>query len=229
MTRGEIRPMAMSDGAEIDIYCVAAEGDRRGTIVLLQEIFGLTEHIREQCDGFAAEGFDVVAPALFDREAPGLQVSYSSEDVARCVAIAREQHDFALTIADVGSVVASLQGTGPVFVLGYCYGGSATWAAACRLDGITAAASYYGSHVIRMVDETPRAPVIFHFGDQDASIPLGDVTTLRERHPYLPVHLYHARHGFNSDRREDFDAESAATARARSLAFFLACSSMDPT
>lgn len=225
MTRGAILPMAMSDGAAIDFYRVAARGDCRGTIVLLQEIFGLTEHIREQCDGFADEGFDVVAPALFDREAPGLQASYAAEDVARCIAIAREQHDFALTISDVGTVIASLDQAGPVFVLGYCYGGSAAWAAACRLDGIAGVASYYGSHVIRMVEETPKAPVLLHFGDQDAGIPLEDVATLRERHPYLPVHLYHARHGFNSDRRGDYHADSAATARARSLAFFLACGS----
>ncbi|WP_256469159.1 dienelactone hydrolase family protein [Bradyrhizobium sp. 156] len=214
----------MPDGAVVDVYGVAAIGPRKGSLVLLQEIFGLTEHIREQCDLFADHGYDVVAPSLFDREAPGLEATYSPEDVERCIVIAREQHDFALTISDVSHVLASLTGAGPVFILGYCYGGSAAWAAACRCDGLTAAVSYYGSHVIRMVDETPRVPVLLHFGDQDAGIPLSDVARLKERHPYLPIQIYAARHGFNSDRREDYDATSAMVARTRSLAFFEACS-----
>lgn len=211
------------DGAKVGLYRVPPVGERRGGLVLLQEIFGLTEHIREACDGWAVEGFEVVAPALFDREVPGLQASYATEDVARCVQIARDQHSFERTVADVQSSINLLRSKGPVFVLGYCYGGSAAWAAACRCEGVTAASSYYGSHVIRMVDETPQAPVMLHFGNQDASIPLNEVERIAKRHPYLPVHVYPARHGFNSDRREDFHADSAALAHNRSLSFFNAC------
>jgi carboxymethylenebutenolidase len=223
MTAGTLGSLAADDGAMLDLYRVDATGPRRGGLVLLQEIFGLTEHIRETCDAYAAEGFDVVAPALFHREAPGLEAGYTPDEIARCVRIARDEHTFGRTVADVQSSIDLLAASGPVFVVGYCYGGSAAWAAACRCEGVTAAVSYYGSHVIRMVDETPRAPVMLHFGEQDAGIPPSDVDEIARRHPYAPIHIYPARHGFNSDRREDFHPRSARLARARTLSFFAAC------
>lgn len=180
MSAGSISSARMADGFDLDMYRVATTGERRGTLVLLQEIFGLTEHIREMCDGFALDGFDVLSPSLFDREEPGLQATYEPADIARCVEIARERHPFEKTVEDVRDTVALAKAGAPVFVLGYCYGGSAAWAAACRIPGITAVASYYGSHVNRMVTETPRCPVILHFGERDAGIPPEDVAKLRE-------------------------------------------------
>jgi carboxymethylenebutenolidase len=223
MTMGTMEVLQADDGARIAFYHVPPVGQRRGGLVLLQEIFGLTEHIKEACDGWAAHGFEVVAPALFDREAPGLQASYAAEEIARCVQIAREQHPFELTVADVQASINLFHRNGPVFVLGYCYGGSASWAAACRCDGVTAASSYYGSHVIRMVEETPQVPIMLHFGDRDTSIPKEEIDRITDRHPYLPIHIYSAGHGFNSDRREDYDAASASLARDRSVSFFNAC------
>src|SRR5690606_1731425 len=92
--KGSMISMAMDDGAEIGVYHVEPTGERRGGLVLVQEIFGVTEHIREQCDGFAADGYEVLAPALFDRESPGLQASYEPEDVQKAMRIARQQHPF---------------------------------------------------------------------------------------------------------------------------------------
>ncbi|HZW21003.1 dienelactone hydrolase family protein [Noviherbaspirillum sp.] len=219
---GKMLQMRMSDGETIGVYHVEPAGPRRGGLVLIQEIFGVTEHIREQCDRFAAEGYEVLAPALFDREAPGLQASYAPEDVQAALRVARELHPFAQSIADVQTCIDSLKDKGPVFITGYCYGGSVSWAAACRCEGLAAASGYYGSMIPKMADETPGCPVILHFGKHDKGIPLDGVAAVQARHPEVPVYLYEAGHGFNSDRRSDFHDESATLARERTLALFRA-------
>src|SRR5271155_5041505 len=97
---GKMTPMTMADGATIGVYHVQPSGHRRGGLVLIQEIFGVTDHIQELCDGYAAEGYEVLAPALYDREAPRLQASYTPEDVQKAIKVARELHPFPLSITD---------------------------------------------------------------------------------------------------------------------------------
>jgi carboxymethylenebutenolidase len=219
-TRGNMTQMTMSDGASIGVYHVQPIGRRRGGLVLIQEIFGVTDHIKEQADRFAAQGYEVMAPALYDREAPGFQASYEAEDREKAMKIAREQHPFALSVKDAQTVIDALKDKGPVFITGYCYGGSVTWAAACRCTGLAAASGFYGSLVPQFANETPRCPTILHFGRHDASIPLEGVEKVKAAHPDVAVHLYDAGHGFNSDRRKDYHAESALTALERTLALF---------
>lgn len=217
---GTMMQMTMSDGATIGVYHVQPGGRRRGGLVLIQEIFGVTEHIRDLCDAYAADGYEVLAPALYDREAPGLQASYTQEDVQKALKIARELHPFALSIADVQTCIDALKAGGPVFITGYCYGGSVSWAAACRCDGLAAASGYYGSLIPQLAAETPKCPTILHFGARDAGIPLESVKKVETLHPEVAVHIYEAGHGFNSDRRTDYDAECAKLARERTLALF---------
>ncbi|HJV86206.1 MAG TPA: dienelactone hydrolase family protein [Noviherbaspirillum sp.] len=219
---GKMISMTMSDGAAVGVYHVEARGPRRGGLVLIQEIFGVTEHIREQCDAYAAEGYEVLAPALFDREAPGLQASYSPEDRQMAIRIMRELHPFDLSVADTQTCIDQLKGKGPIFIIGYCYGGSVTWAAACRCNGLSAASAYYGSMIPRLSSETPRCPVILHFGRHDQSIPLEGIDQVKALHPEVEVHVYDAGHGFNSDRRSDYHEESARLARQCTLALFRA-------
>lgn len=221
-SKGKMTAMTMHDGATIDVYHVEPSGQRRGGLVLIQEIFGVTDHIKEQADRFAAEGYEVLAPALFDREAPGLQASYSQEDVQKALRIAREAHPFPLSIADAQACIDALKDKGLVFMTGYCYGGSVSWAAACRCDGLAAASGYYGSLIPQLADEKPRCPVILHFGRHDKSIPLEGVERVRAQHPDVGIHLYDAGHGFNSDRRSDYHEESARLAWERTLALFKA-------
>jgi len=222
MQNGKMVSLTMSDGASIGVYHAQPAGPRRGGLVLIQEIFGVTQHIREQADRFAAEGYEVLAPALYDREAPGLQASYSQEDVQMALKIAREAHPFALSIADVQTCIETLKDKGPVFITGYCYGGSVSWAAACRCQGLAAASGYYGSMIPQFVDETPRCPTILHFGRHDKSIPQEAVEAIKARHPEVPVYVYDAGHGFNSDRRSDYHEESAKLALQRTLDLFRA-------
>ena len=140
--RGTMTLMRTSDGAEIGVYHVNPEGQRHGGLVLIQEIFGVTEHIKEQCDLYAGDGYEVLAPSLYDREQPGFAVSYSPEDIQKAIHIARGTHPFDLSVADTQVCIDALENKGPVFIIGYCYGGSVVWAAACRCMGLAAALLY---------------------------------------------------------------------------------------
>ena len=220
--RGRMIRMRMSDGAEIGVYHVGPKGERRGGLVLIQEIFGVTEHIREQCDLFADEGYEVLAPALYDREVPGFEASYSEEDVQRAIQVARQLHDFEVSLKDAQTCIDALKAKGPVFMTGYCYGGSVTWAMAARSGDLAAASGYYGGMIPTMANLEPKCPTILHFGAHDHGIPMGGVQRVAELHPEVAVHVYDAGHGFQSDRRTDYHEPSARLARERTLALFRA-------
>ncbi len=220
-TRGTITQMTMSDGASIGVYQVQATGRRLGGLVLIQEIFGVTEHIRQQCDQFAEQGYEVWAPSLFDREAPGLQLGRTPEDMQQAMKLARELHPFALSVADTQTCIDALKARGPVFLTGYCYGGTVTWAVACRSENLAAASGYYGSQIPAMATQTPKCPTILHFVRLDTSIPMDAVAKVQAAHPTLPVHVYEAGHGFNGDGAHHDDA-AAQLAYERTLAHFQA-------
>ena len=221
MAAGKMISMKMSDGKTVGVYHVAANGTRRGGLVLIQEVFGVTDHIKACCDGYAADGYEVLAPSLFDREAPGFVCGYTPEEMQKGVALAYGQK-LERRVADAQSCIDALKGKGPVFITGYCFGGSVVWAAACRCDGLAAASSYYGKLVPEMADETPKCPTICHFGKNDTSIPMDGVEKLRAKHPDVPVYVYDAGHGFNSDRPTHRDEASAKLARKRTLELFRA-------
>lgn len=219
---GTMEKMRMSDGAEIGVYRVQPNGTRRGGLVLIQEIFGVTDHIKELCDQYAADGYEVLSPALYDREEPGFEATYSPEDIQKAIKIARGEHPFDLSIKDTQVVIDDLKARGPVFITGYCYGGSVTWAAAGRCEGLAAASSYYGGNIGSMIDLKPKCPTICHFGEKDHGIPMEVVHKVEAAHPDVKVYVYPAGHGFNSDRRTDYDPESAKLARERTLELFRA-------
>jgi carboxymethylenebutenolidase len=215
--------MTMDDGAVVGVYHVQPEGERRGGLVLVQEIFGVTEHIREMADEYAADGYEVLAPALFDREHPGFEASYTGPDFERAVELARQLHPFEQSMKDVQTCIDALKDRGPVFVVGYCYGGSVAWLSATRLNGVAAASAYYGSLIPQFADEEPKAPVITHFGRFDHGIPMEGVEKVAAKAwPNAEVYVYEAGHGFNSDRRKDYHEPSADLARERTLALFSA-------
>jgi carboxymethylenebutenolidase len=220
-TQGKMITMKMSDGAEIGVYHVEPKGKRRGGLVLIQEIFGVTEHIKEMSDKFAAEGYEVLAPALYDREEPGFQASYSPEDIQKAIKIARGDHPFELSVKDTQTCIDALKGKGPVFITGYCYGGSVTWAAACQCEGLAAASGYYGGNIGQMVHLKPRCPTILHFGELDHGIPMETVEKIKAAHPDVKVYIYKdAGHGFNSDRRTDYNDEAHKLGLKRTLELF---------
>ncbi len=212
-----IRLESRADGFTFDAYHVKPGDARRGGLVLIQEIFGVTDHIREVADGFAEDGYEVIAPAFFDRQQRGFEASYDPDDMARAVALSQAAPWDEVT-GDAQSAIDALQG--PVFVTGFCWGGAASWAVTARCEGVAAASCFYGRRISELIDETPRCPTILHFGKTDASIPLERVEEIRARHPDIPVHLYDAGHGFASDRRKDYQPDAARLARLRTLQLF---------
>ena len=220
---GQFEQITMSDGASVAVYRARPEGERMGGVVLVQEIFGVTEHIRDMAEEYARDGYEVLAPALFDREAPGFAADYGGEGLAEGIRLARDVHPFALSLADVQTSVDALSPAGPVFVVGYCYGGSVAWLAATRMHGVAAASGYYGGQVPGTADEEPKVPVALHFGRFDQSIPMEGVDKVIARQwPLADVYVYEAGHGFNSDRRKDYHEPSADLAKERTLALFRA-------
>ena len=205
------------DGFEIAAYHAPPRDARRGGLVLAQEIFGVTDHIRELCEAFAEEGYEVIAPAFYDRQAPGFEADYSAASIERGKQLSQAA-PWDQVQGDLQAAIDILRG--PVFVTGFCWGGAAAWLAACRCEGLAAAACYYGRRISELVDETPKVPTILHFGKTDASIPPETIEEIRERHPDLPIYLYDAGHGFVSDRRADYDPDAARLARLRTLALF---------
>ncbi|TNE57996.1 MAG: dienelactone hydrolase family protein [Alphaproteobacteria bacterium] len=218
---GTMIDLHVSDGAVIKAYHAQAQGARKGGLIVIQEIFGVTDHIKEVADSYAADGYEVIAPSLFDRQAPLFEATYSEEDVKKSIALAG-QNPPDERMADLQAAMDMLKGKGPVFMTGYCYGGSLCWVAACRLDGLAAVSGYYGRLAPEYADETPKCPVIMHFGEHDHAIPMDRVQHLQDAHPDVPVYVYDAGHGFNSDRRADYDEACAALARKRTLELFAA-------
>lgn len=221
--RGEWISLAMSDGHAMPCCHVMPAGERRGGLVLVQEIFGVTEHIREMCDEFADEGYEVISPQLFDRQQPGCNLGYSGADWERAVQIARGEHDWDQGIDDTGRAIAWLKARGgPVFIMGYCFGGSVAWRMAQLSDDLAAASCYYGGHIAtRFADEAPKCATITHFGRFDSMIDIAPVEKLIEKgHPTAQHFIYEAGHGFNSDRRKDYHPGSAELAKARTLMLF---------
>jgi carboxymethylenebutenolidase len=220
MCKGKIVEMTMGDGARIGVYHVEPYGVRRGGLVLIQEIFGLTEHIKDVADDFCAEGYEVLAPSLFDREEPGFIAS--ADEMQKGVELAYKRHAFDLSVADAKTCAHALKANGLVFAVGYCYGGSVAWALACRSDELAAVSSYYGKLAPDMAGEDPKCPVICHFGRQDESIPQERVDHLRQMQPNVEIHLYDAGHAFNSPRPGNHNPAAARLARDRTLEFFRA-------
>ncbi|MGI3899116.1 MAG: dienelactone hydrolase family protein [Janthinobacterium lividum] len=211
--------LTAADGVTIDAYRADPSGKPKGGIVVLQEIFGVNAHIRRVADGFAAQGYLVIAPALFDRAKPGVELGYTPEDMPAGVALVGEVgHD--KTMLDVAAAVKAATEGGKVGVVGYCWGGSLAYAAACSIDGVTAAVGYYGGTVAKSLASKPKVPVILHFGEKDAHIPMSDVAAIKSALPQVPVYTYDAGHGFNCDARGSYDKPSAAVALDRTLAFF---------
>ncbi len=209
--------LTASDGHALSAYRADPAGDARGGIVIVQEVFGVNDHVRGVCDGYAADGYAVVAPALFDRVKPGVELGYEGEDLTHGREL-RGELGWDKPLVDVQAAVEVLRPVGKVAVIGYCFGGSVAWLTATRLD-VNAAVGYYGGQVADFVEEDPRCPVLLHFGETDAFIPIEAVDRIAERRPDIPLYRYPAGHGFNCESRSDYHPESARLARSRTLDF----------
>ncbi len=215
------RQLTTSDGFTVGAYEALPAGDAKHGVVVIQEIFGVNAHIREVVDGYAADGYAAIAPQIFDRVERDVELGYTDQaEFDKGLKIAFEDLKIEDALKDVQAAVDAIAEHGKVGVVGYCFGGLMTWLSACELSGVAAASAYYGGGIAGHVDRSAKCPVMMHFGEKDEHIPMSEVETIRAAQPIVQVFMYDAGHGFNCDRRESHDAQSARTARDRTLAFF---------
>ena len=213
---GKMVRLTAADGHELDAYVAEPKGKAKGGIVVVQEIFGVTKHIQRVADQYAAQGYKAVAPAMFDRIQRGIELDYS--EIQQGIAY-MQQLKWPNTLADLEAAAKEARSAGSAAVVGYCWGGTVAHVAASDLD-LDAAVSYYGGGVAKMLDKHPRCPIVYHFGDQDHSIPMPDVEKIRGANPGSPLYVYPgAQHGFNCDERASYSAPDAKLAFERSIAF----------
>jgi carboxymethylenebutenolidase len=215
---GDFTTLMARDGHEFNAWLTAPTGAARGALVIAQEIFGVNRHIRGVADAFAADGYLVIAPCLFDRIRRGLELGYSEKETQEGRGY-RLQIPKEKTLLDLTASINVVKHAGRVAVVGYCWGGTLAYLAACDLP-ISCAVSYYGGQIAKEAGK-PRRPVLYHFGEKDPYIPPADIEKIRAADPNGVFHLYPADHGFNCDERASYDAASAQLARQRTLAFLV--------
>ena len=219
-----------SDGHELDAYVARPAGEPIAGLVVIQEIFGVTKHIQSVADGYARDGFLAVAPAIFDRFEKNVQLSYDGDDSKKAYALMgkyatfmkeAEKTDRADALQDIAAALnyARAETGGKVGTIGYCFGGLLSWLSASRLDP-SAAVGYYAGGIGNYAQETPKAPVMLHFGRQDTHIPAEQVEKVHAAHPEVQIFWYDdAGHAFNRDVGASYNPAAAKLARERSLAF----------
>src|SRR5712664_3336836 len=169
--------LTASDGFKLGGYRADPPGSPKGGLVVIQEIFGVNHHIRALCDRFAALGYLAVAPAVFGRIQPNFECGYTPDEIANARTII-PKIDWAAMMLDTQAAIDSVKSAGKVGIVGFCMGGTVAFMAAGKLNGLSAAISYYGGQIAKNVDLKPKVPTLMHFGDQDQSIPMSDVETI---------------------------------------------------
>jgi len=211
---GSTIELTAADGHKLSAYS-AGSGDAKKGLVVVQEIFGVNHHMRNVVDRFAAEGYAVCAPALFDRVERGVELGYGPDDMTAGRGYRMKLTD-AGVIADVEAAAKHLAGK-KLGIVGYCYGGTVTWWGATRTRSFAAASCWYGGGIAGTKNEKPNCPVQMHFGEKDQSIPMTDVAA----QPQAEIFVYAgAQHGFGCDERGSFSQPDRDLAQQRTLAFF---------
>ena len=215
---GKMIELTAADGHKFSAYRCEPSGKPKGALIVVMEIFGVNSHIRNVTDEFAADGYLAIAPASFDRVQPGLDVGYTPPDIE----IARglmQKMKFDDALKDVTAAMKNVASAGKTGIVGYCWGGTVAWKAACNLTGLACSVPYYGGGIPGFIAEQPKCPVMFHWGETDQSIPLAKSKEVAAAHPGQIHHFYPAGHGFNCDQRGSYNADSSTLARSRTLEF----------
>jgi carboxymethylenebutenolidase len=219
--------LTAADGHKLSAYMADPSGDAIGALVVVQEIFGINAHIRSVVEGYAQEGFVVIAPALFDRYEKDVELKYEGADMQKAYELYGKLTP-ETALMDVAAAYEFVRAEyRSVGVIGYCYGGFMSWLSATRGETLkmqpACAVGYYPGGIGSVAREEPSCPVMLHFGGADTHIGPEQIEAVREAHPEVSIHVYEgAEHGFNCDARASYNADAAKLARERSLAFLKA-------
>ena len=216
---GKMIDLTASDGHKLAAYRAEPSGKPRGAVVVIQEIFGVNSHIKAVADGYAADGYLAIAPAMYDRVQRNYETGYSPEEIQAGLAV-MQKLDWDNTMKDVDAAVKEAGTAGKVGIVGYCWGGTVAWVAAARTKGLACSAPYYGGGIPNFADEAPKVPMMCNFGEQDQSPTPEQAKAAVAKHAGIVAHFYPAGHGFNCDQRGSFNAEASKLARTRTLEFF---------
>jgi carboxymethylenebutenolidase len=208
--------LTASDGHSLDCWIEPAAAPRRGGLVILQEIFGVTDQLKDVATRYARLGYDVAIPALFDRQRRGAVIPFDQAAEGRDLMLATPVD---AAMLDTAAAVAALAARGgKVAVMGFCWGGGLAVRAAQVLD-IACAVSFYGTRLQGFLDRPLRAPVLGHFGLTDDHTPAEVLSAARAALPGFDMHLYAAGHAFANEWRPSHVPEAAELAHQRTADF----------
>jgi len=213
---GEVIKTIASDGHAFDTYLAQPKGAPRGGIVLVQEVFGVNDHIKSIADRYAKKGYLVGAPALFDRAASNIELGYTPKELVRGQAL-KEEIGNDLPLIDIAATQNVVCASGKVGLIGYCWGGTLAWLASNTVHGFACTTVYYGGGIGLLSNLKPKCPVIFHFGDMEHTIPPEEIEAIETNQPGCFVYVYPAAHGFNCEQRKSFEPTSSKIAQERTL------------
>jgi carboxymethylenebutenolidase len=211
--------LTTTDRHTLGAYRADPHGTPKGGLVVVQEIFGVNQHIRAICDRLAALGYVAVAPAVFDRFVRDFECGYTPDEIANARSYLGNLN-WDHIVADMAAAEDNLKNVGPKGVIGFCLGGTAAFLAACRIPGLKAAVAYYGGMIGKFADEKPKCPLQMHFGEKDEGIPQTVVEEIKKKQPQAEVYVYpNAAHGFYCDERASYNKDAAALAWSRTQEF----------
>jgi len=207
--------LSTEDNHELQAYVARPEGTPKGGLIILQEIFGVTDHIKEVADGFAAEGYLAVAPAMFDRIKPAIVLDYNDFATARETMGAL---DLEQSVLDMKAAADYARSAGKVGIVGFCWGGSMADLAACN-GLVDVGISYYGRMTVEWLDKQPTCPMMYHYGETDQLIPWQIIEKIQRARKGKVYVWGSADHGFNCKDRPQYHKTAATGAMEATLKF----------
>jgi carboxymethylenebutenolidase len=212
--------IAASDGHKFSAYRAEPTGAMKGAVVVLPEVFGVNSHIRKITDGFAAQGYAAIAPALFDRVRTGVELGYDEAGITEGLRLKEQLGENDVPLTDIQATIEAASSAGKVALVGYSWGGSLAYLAANRLKGVACSIGYYADGVQNEYLRKRMRPTLLHWAEDDALIPWEEVVQFRANRPDVTGYTYPgAKHGFACDERDSYNAAAAQEAMERTLFF----------
>ena len=213
---GNVQKIEASDGHRFDCFVVSAQGARRGGLVILQEIFGVTEQLKGVARHYAEQGFEVAIPALFDRKQRDAVIPFDQGPAGREIMMSLDVSD---SLLDIAATVKFLGDEDNTALLGFCWGGGLALKGAQEMS-VACSIAFYGTRLKQFMDKPLKAPMLFHFGSKDEHSPPDVIEAVKKKFPEAQTYAYDAGHAFANDARPAFYVEDAAIlAHERTKAF----------